>query len=29
MVLPAAAWAGQAPGAAALPDIPISHRDRV
>src|SRR5499425_798216 len=25
----AAAWAGQAPGAAASPDIPISHRDRV
>src|ERR1700692_4324775 len=24
-----AAWAGQAPGAAADPDIPISHRDRV
>src|SRR6185295_13682390 len=23
------AWAGQAPGAAASPDIPISHRDRV
>ena len=25
----AAAWAGQAPGAASAPDIPISHRDRV
>ena len=25
----AAAWAGQAPGAASSPDIPISHRDRV
>src|SRR6185312_5849414 len=25
----ATAWAGQAPGAAASPDIPISHRDRV
>jgi YVTN family beta-propeller protein len=25
----AAAWAGQAPGAAATPDIPISHHDRV
>ena len=24
-----AAWAGQAPGAASDPDIPISHRDRV
>src|SRR6266581_8437840 len=24
-----AAWAGQAPGAASGPDIPISHRDRV
>jgi YVTN family beta-propeller protein len=24
-----AAWAGQAPGAAADPDIPVSHRDRV
>src|SRR4029450_9945868 len=23
------AWAGQAPGAAASPDIPVSHRDRV
>src|SRR6266403_2399601 len=23
------AWAGQAPGAASDPDIPISHRDRV
>src|SRR5690349_18490591 len=25
----AAAWAGQAPGAATSPDIPVSHRDRV
>ena len=25
----AAAWAGQAPGAASEPDIPVSHRDRV
>ena len=24
-----AAWAGQAPGAASAPDIPVSHRDRV
>jgi hypothetical protein len=23
------AWAGQAPGAAFSPDIPVSHRDRV
>jgi hypothetical protein len=23
------AWAGQAPGAASDPDIPVSHRDRV
>ena len=23
------AWAGQAPGRAADPDVPISHRDRV
>ena len=23
------AWAGQAPGDAASPDIPVSHRDRV
>src|ERR1700750_3151554 len=29
LMLPAAAWAGQAPGAASSPDIPISHRDRV
>jgi YVTN family beta-propeller protein len=29
LMLPAAAWAGQAPGAAASPDIAISHRDRV
>jgi YVTN family beta-propeller protein len=28
-LLPAAALAGQAPGAAASPDIPISHHDRV
>ena len=28
-MLPAAALAGQAPGAASSPDIPISHRDRV
>src|ERR1700755_2754533 len=25
----ATAWAGQAPGAASSPDIPISHHDRV
>jgi hypothetical protein len=24
-----AAWAGQAPGAASDPDIPVSHHDRV
>jgi hypothetical protein len=24
-----AAWAGQAPGTASDPDIPVSHRDRV
>jgi len=29
LLVPAAALAGQAPGAAASPDIPISHRDRV
>src|ERR1700687_2590591 len=29
MVGQTAAWAGQAPGAATDPDIPISHRDRV
>jgi YVTN family beta-propeller protein len=29
LIWPAAALAGQAPGAAASPDIPISHRDRV
>jgi hypothetical protein len=23
------AWAGQAPGAAADPDVPVSHQDRV
>jgi YVTN family beta-propeller protein len=28
-VLAAPAWAGQAPGAASDPDVPISHRDRV
>jgi YVTN family beta-propeller protein len=26
---PTAGWAGQAPGAASDPDVPISHRDRV
>jgi DNA-binding beta-propeller fold protein YncE len=26
---PASSWAGQAPGAASDPDIPISHKDRV
>src|SRR5579862_8771222 len=25
----AGAWAGQVPGAASLPDIPVSHHDRV
>lgn len=29
LTLPAMALAGQAPGAASAPDIPISHRDRV
>src|SRR6201991_73971 len=29
LMLPAAALAGQAPGAASDPDVPISHRDRV
>jgi YVTN family beta-propeller protein len=29
MVTLASAWGGQAPGSAADPDIPISHRDRV
>src|SRR3954464_6375939 len=29
LLLPAAALAGQAPGAASSPDIPISHHDRV
>jgi YVTN family beta-propeller protein len=29
LIWPAEAWAGQAPGAASSPDIPISHRDRV
>lgn len=29
VLLPAAALAGQAPGAASSPDIPVSHRDRV
>ncbi len=27
--LASAVWAGQAPGAASAPDIPVSHRDRV
>lgn len=29
LIWPAAALAGQAPGAASSPDIPVSHRDRV
>src|SRR4029079_12312152 len=29
LMLPAAALAGQAPGASSSPDIPVSHRDRV
>src|SRR6478752_10391529 len=29
LMLPAAVLAGQAPGAASSPDIPISHHDRV
>src|SRR6478736_1703752 len=29
LMLPAAAWAGQAPGAASSRDIPVSHHDRV
>src|SRR3954470_17174794 len=29
LMLPTAAWSGQAPGAASSPDIPVSHRDRV
>jgi YVTN family beta-propeller protein len=29
LIWPAEAWAGQAPGVAFSPDIPISHRDRV
>jgi YVTN family beta-propeller protein len=29
LMLPPAALAGQAPGAASSPDIPVSHRDRV
>jgi YVTN family beta-propeller protein len=29
LVGPNRAWAGQAPGAASDPDIPVSHRDRV
>jgi DNA-binding beta-propeller fold protein YncE len=29
MISASVAWAGQAPGAASSPDIPISHRDRV
>src|SRR4029453_14236379 len=28
-MLAGSAWAGQAPGAAAAPDVPVSHRDRV
>src|ERR1700712_1895174 len=28
-VMVSAAWAGQAPGAAADPDVPVSHHDRV
>jgi YVTN family beta-propeller protein len=28
-ILAGSAWAGQAPGAASDPDIPVSHRDRV
>jgi YVTN family beta-propeller protein len=28
-ILTASAWAGQAPGAASAPDVPVSHRDRV
>src|ERR1700693_5027248 len=27
--LSAAAWPGQAPGAASAPDVPVSHHDRV
>jgi YVTN family beta-propeller protein len=29
VLVSASAWAGQAPGAASAPDIPVSHRDRV
>jgi YVTN family beta-propeller protein len=29
VILTASAWAGQAPGAASAPDVPVSHRDRV
>src|SRR5882762_2221262 len=28
-ILASSAWAGQAPGAASDPDVPVSHRDRV
>jgi YVTN family beta-propeller protein len=28
-ILAGPAWAGQAPGAASAPDVPVSHRDRV
>jgi YVTN family beta-propeller protein len=28
-ILASSAWAGQAPGAASAPDLPVSHRDRV
>src|SRR6267154_1710745 len=29
ILLPGAVWAGQAPGAASDPDVPVTHRDRV
>ena len=29
LVLDVCAWAGQAPGLASAPDVPVSHRDRV
>jgi YVTN family beta-propeller protein len=29
VVLPGSVWAGQAPGAASDPEVPVSHRDRV
>jgi len=29
ITLPGAVWAGQAPGAASDPDVPVTHRDRV